>query len=452
MTKNNPMASRVVKIKIEFSKKDESVLTGQSKILNWVYNHLLETANRLKKEFIKTGDETTSTTLYSKRGLRNLLPELKTEYPFLKTVHSSPLKTAALRLSGSIQDHQKGKKGKRKGEVTGWPVYRSFSKKFFSLLYDEPKKGFKINGREITLSLGVDKDNKRLKVTGILDCGLSVFKNIEVKNLRITRDHNTYYACICVESLLPEKKKIEKIAAIDPNHKNLGHSVSNTGDSIEIENPYFHKKLTKRIDELKGKRDRCVKKSKKIVSEKGEAYYKPSRRYQFFDQKIKKLCLKRREQTKTYLYTVANKLYKEYDLVAVGDYTPHGGGLNKGMRRSMNNESLIGQFKQVLKWVAARSGKHYEEWNEKYTTKTCSACGFIHKESLNPSIREWICPNCETHHLRDENAARNGLKQILKKMFPCSGHRIENDFIRWAWKYTGLGIDSKSLPGIGVGD
>jgi putative transposase len=40
------------------------------------------------------------------------------------------------------------------------------------------------------------------------------------------------------------------------------------------------------------------------------------------------------------------------------------------------------------------------------STKICSCCG--HKNnSLNLSIREWICPNCQTSHDRDENAAKN---------------------------------------------
>lgn len=40
------------------------------------------------------------------------------------------------------------------------------------------------------------------------------------------------------------------------------------------------------------------------------------------------------------------------------------------------------------------------------STKLCSCCG--HKNDLLPlSIREWICPSCQTTHDRDENASRN---------------------------------------------
>ncbi|WP_257280042.1 transposase, partial [Endozoicomonas sp. ISHI1] len=40
------------------------------------------------------------------------------------------------------------------------------------------------------------------------------------------------------------------------------------------------------------------------------------------------------------------------------------------------------------------------------SSKRCSGCGFVH-ESLPLSIREWECPECETHHDRDINAALN---------------------------------------------
>jgi hypothetical protein len=47
-----------------------------------------------------------------------------------------------------------------------------------------------------------------------------------------------------------------------------------------------------------------------------------------------------------------------------------GGGISRGMRRAMNNQSLIGRFKETLAWVAVRSGKIYGEWDEDGSTRT----------------------------------------------------------------------------------
>jgi hypothetical protein len=251
----NREQTKVVKIALTVSPESASILDGQSRICNWLYNNLLEQANIMRNNFRKSQDPEISKVLYTERGLRNLVPDLKKEKPFLRVVHSSPIKNAALRLSNSIQTYQKSRKGKCKGKDTGWPSFRSWSRNWFSLLYDEPNKGYRLDGNM----------------------------------LRINQQ------------------------------------------SIEIAAPLWLKNIDLRLDEIIAKRDKCKRKSQKVyltenINEKSHFYWKPSKKWKKLDNIVENLRRKRREQTKTFLFTIAQNLFKQYDLVAIGDYTPDGTG------------------------------------------------------------------------------------------------------------------------------
>ncbi|WP_232796689.1 hypothetical protein [Kyrpidia spormannii] len=92
--------------------------------------------------------------------------------------------------------------------------------------------------------------------------------------------------------------------------------------------------LDRRIAEVKSLRDRCKRKSVRVVREHGSEVWLPSRRWKKLNERLDELWRVRREQTKAYLRTVANRLYREYDGVFVGDYTPHGGGIHRARHDS----------------------------------------------------------------------------------------------------------------------
>lgn len=436
-----------IKLEMELTPKEESSLDGQSRICNWLYNHLLEKVHSLKEEFKKTKDGSIGKAVYSQRGLRNLIPGIKKENPFLCVVHSSPLKNAALRLSESIRNYQNSVKGIRKGPKLGFPIFKSWKADWFSLFYDEPKKGFSLKGDLLTLSLGVGQDKKRRCLTAKLK-DVNALEGKEIRNLRIVSELGKYYAIFTTRKELPKQKKVAKVIAFDPNHKNFAYGVDSEQKAIEIKAPTWLKKYDRRIDELKSKRDRCTKKSKKmpVLTEQGDPtgkeYYLSSRRWKKYNNALKKTYRKRREQTKTFMYQLSNQLFKKYDCVGVGDYTPQGQGKTSAMRRSMNNRSLIGRWKKVLRWVAKKSGKIFLEFDEKGTTRTCNECLYIHKEGIALEKRMWRCPECEKIHIRDENSAINGIRRVISELVesnegvdpslvPCSGLFCIDK--RWAW-------------------
>jgi putative transposase len=316
----------------------------------------------------------------------------------LRTVYSSPLKNTALRLSTAIHEYQKSRRGERgNGHKVEWPRFRSWNKKWFSLLYDEPWKGYHLEGQDLTLQLGVNKEAERLQVSGRLAEPLP-YGPEQVKQLRIIKELNCFYAVFTIEVITkptPSLGSLSRAIALDPNHKNLACGVDTNGLGIQIENMVHFKALDRRIDEVKGKRDRCQRRSQKIEFSRAggsrHSHWRASRRWQRYNQVLQCLYRLRREQTKTYLYTLANQLCRTYVLIGVGDYTPHGGGITPPMRRAMNNQSPIGRFKETLAWVAQRSGRLYVEYDERGTTRTCVECEAVVEAGIPPEVRVWFC-------------------------------------------------------------
>ena len=148
-------------IEIILSKENQLILDGQSKILNWLYNHLLDLSIK-QYDQVKIG--TLDKTLLNKKyGLRNyMVNEMKEspDYKFINSVYSKPLKESAMRLENSFKKLFK--------EKTGYPKFRSWKKNWFSLFYDEANVGYKIENDKLTISCGKDSEGKRIKIEAIL--------------------------------------------------------------------------------------------------------------------------------------------------------------------------------------------------------------------------------------------------------------------------------------------
>jgi len=437
----------VRRIPLENTSEDARILDGQSKICAWAFNQLKSLADDLRVGYARlkaakqmeperryaeldASAAEIGHVLYSRRGLRNLLPAMKTDHPFLKAVHSSPLKNAALRLSQAIQAHQDSRSGRRKGPEVQWPCFHRWGRDWFSLEYDEPGKGFSFEGGKLHLSLGTNAEGKRLALAFPL--GETVPGLADARNLRIVKEGHTYFAVVTLRRPMPAPKPIRTAVALDPNHTNFAYGVDTGGKAFEIQNLEGLRETDRRIDKLKAKRDRCQRGSRLVEVVRQDQsvgrHWEPSRQWNKINRALKRVEQKRRDQTKHYLFSISNKLCKNYDLIGIGAYAPNQGdaGFGRKMNRAMQNRSLLGRFKPILLWVARRSGKVAEVFDETGTTRTCSEpeCGHVVPGGLPPKIREWRCAQCGTHHHRDENAAKNGLVRIIRTrslQLPCSG-------------------------------
>lgn len=399
--KKDNILIRSFKTEIVFNEQDSLVLDGQSKICNWLYNKLLEISIQDYNEYDNV------LKLASGYNARNYMVNImKPRYNFLSTVSSSVLKNTSMRLATTY--------GKFFNEHRGFPKFKSWSKQWFSLVYDDIENSFvDIDGKELILTLGKDENKKQLYVTGLMKDKISYKGNYKLKTLTITKKQKKFYVSISIEL---EKKKevtkeVEKWIVIDPNHKNFFVGLNYKGETFEFNNPNFFKYFDEEIDFVKSKLDKCKKGTFKKIYDKEGNYVeskttKASKRYLKLEKTLFKLYHKRREQIKKFCYSIGHWLCKEYDFIGIGDYVPSTDtATQKNMHRSMLNQSHIGYLRTIVDQVAKKSHKFYKKLDERNTTKRCNFCG-DHEKHL-PDVRIFTCKKCNRRVYRDINSCFN---------------------------------------------
>lgn len=395
-----------LKSEILFSVQDGHILDGQSKICNWLYNHLLEIVN-LDYELFGSVSELTKG-----ENIRNMVPALKGEFPFLCTVYSSPSKNVGRRLKDAFKRFLNGD--------AKHPKFRSWKKKWFSLFYDEPMKGYSfVDDKHLEISLGKDINNKQMSVVGELRETIRLSDNEKIKTFRLCKEKGKFYAVFTIQATASERKDVNSWIAIDQNQKNFFVAIDNNGQTFEFAKLFQDKYFDNIIDELKSKRDKCNKKHKKKTTLMSNVdYYIPNKRWLRFDKAIKKAYARKQEQTKQTMYAIAHFIAANYDRVIIGDYVPSKSeeGISE-INKSVINQSHVGAFRQILKWVMTKSHKEYYKVSEMYTTQDCCVCG--HREKKDVDVRAFTCPSCGTYMLRDVNSSVNiGGKLNLKPISP----------------------------------
>lgn len=123
---------------------------------------------------------------------------------------------------------------------------------------------------------------------------------------------------------------------------------------------------------------------------------------------IKKVALVHEKITNTrqdFLHKLSRKLVDENQVIVAENLCIKGLARTK-LAKSIHDASF-GMLLNFIGYKLEREGRKFVQVDRFYpSTKTCSCCGFKN-DLINLSVRDWVCPNCQTYHDRDENAARN---------------------------------------------
>ena len=139
-------------------------------------------------------------------------------------------------------------------------------------------------------------------------------------------------------------------------------------------------------------------------------HWKKSNRYRKLKNKVDKLYAKEKNIRDNFYHQVSRYLVNKYDIITIEDLNISGMMKNRNLSQKIANASW-NRLAIFLEYKAKNENKIFRKAYRFYaSTKICHKCKREYSEFEGPqslSIRDWICPNCNTHHDRDINAALN---------------------------------------------
>ena len=123
--------------------------------------------------------------------------------------------------------------------------------------------------------------------------------------------------------------------------------------------------------------------------------------------RVARLYEKVANQRKDFLHKQSKLISDTYDCVCTEDLDMKTMSQSLHFGKSVSDNGW-GMFVMFLNYKLEEQGKRLVKIDRWYaSSQLCNNCGYQNADVKSLSIRNWICPVCETYHDRDVNAARN---------------------------------------------
>ena len=289
------------------------------------------------------------------------------EINFLKNVHSQVLQQSAKDLDRAIKDFFKKKKG-----------FPKFKKKNEHDSFRYPQ-GFKVKGNRIFLpKIGLVKFRKSQEILGT------------PKNITVSKRAGKWYVAIQVEQEIkePKHKYANKEIALD-----LGISKLATFSDGSVLKP--HNAYRKRQEKLAREQRKLSRKKKGSNNRKKQLF-----KLQKFHKKTSDLRLDYLHKASTWITKNHGVIYLE-DL-KVANMSKSAKGTKEAPGRNVKaksglNKSILDQgwyeFKRQIQYKSDWFGGRVVLVNPRYTSQTCSECGYKDKENRQTQAK-FVCKEC----------------------------------------------------------
>jgi putative transposase len=350
----------VLKVRIYPNKEQELALAKNLGCVRFVWNYYL---NKTNNQYLETGKGMTYC------AMAKDLTQLKKQpdFEWLAEATAATLQQSLKNLESAFKNFFSKK--------TKFPRFKSRHKKQ-SIRYPE--------------SCSIRNKGIKLPKLGVVKAKISQVINGKIKSVTVSKTStDKYFAAILFE--MDDSTTIEKlkISGID-----LGLSSLVT---------VFDGETTYKVDTIKPTRKyaKRLKRRQQALSRKA----KGSNNRKKAIKEVAKVHEKIANTRQDFLHKLSRKLCDENQIVVTENLSI------KGLARTKLAKSIhdagFGMLLNFLDYKLEREGGKLVEVDRFYpSTKLCSCCGFKN-DLLTLSIREWVCPECKTHHDRDENAAKN---------------------------------------------
>lgn len=383
---------QAVKVKLKLEEPQVEFFEQHAGASRWLYNQALA---QQKDYYNETGK------FLSYNKLANSLPIIKNipEYSWLKNIVSTSLQFTLKNLDTAFSNFFNSLKGNRKGRNVGFPKFKSKRKCKASFTIISNSDDIRVQDNQLRIpKLGFVKVWSGTK-------NLSRIKKWEhIKSVTFSRDSdNNWYASILIEKDDYIKYPSTGITSgIDLGLKNSVIFNNGTVFNIPEKIEYLEKKIVKL--------NRSLHRKVKDSSNRDQARIKLGRCY----FRIKKL-------RENFQHQLSHLIAKHTDIVTTETLDIQQMMSKRQFSKAVGRQGWY-QFITFIKYKLEQSGKVLIQVDKTFpSSKLCSSCGYVHS-NIKLSTREWVCPDCNTVHNRDINAAKN--LDNISRWFKTTGETI----------------------------
>ena len=307
--------------------------------------------------------------------------ELKKKYGWLKEVDKFALTNAIYNMDAAYQKFFK--------EHAGYPKFKS---------KHNSCKSYTTNFTNGNITADFERGKIKLPKLKTVKAKLHRKFTGKIKTATISQvPSGKYYVSVLVETEQEELLHTKQNIGLDLGIKDL--VITSDGEKID------NLKLIKKYE------NKLVRQQRKLAHKQKGSKNREKQRI-----KVAKIYEKIANTRNDYLHKISHKLINENQVIVSEDLSVSNMVKNANLAKSISDcgwSELTRQLQYKADWY----GRTYVKIGRFVpSSQTCHVCGYKNEETKDLTVRKWTCPQCQTEHDRDINAAINiqneGLKQI----------------------------------------